>query len=763
MAVIERPSGLRIDLPETLRVVEMATPRRTRRTRAPLDEPAVPTDAQTAAAETAVLISALEEQRMELVDAVPMQPVPGAEAGPPPVRRRGQAGPVPPQQIVELSLPIKADEQAVVLLEQDGVYRWKLPDHVVRPERPTRRRGPMVESAAGVATFRIEIDTVPASGRVTRGARRGVISHVAYGGLRAFVLKFAAHALVGKVIAHLERHIRTGLVGISSVDPAKWAPVAPSEVELPRDRPARLLLLVHGTFSSTVGAFAGLGTRPLRKGFLERALGSYDAVLGYDHRTLSVDPLENASDLVGLLRSLRTPLPPTIDVVTHSRGGLVMRSMIESLLPFERDWQPRVERVVFVAATNHGTRLAEPDNWVEFVDLYTNLALAGTRALGLVPQTKLFAIVVGGVIQGVGALVKYLVGALVTDKDAPGLAAMEPDGDFVTRINETQPGQPDPQHSTYFAVTSDFESRGAGEGPTEMPPRLLMMLADGFIDRLFGASNDLVVDVESMSAIDPKVGGFVDDTLDFGANRLVYHCNYFVRPELVAALERWLELSEVAAPNGDAAARRATRAGVARQRLSARANTSFIEIDPDAIGTNVREAVRAASPEYVVIRRPRREGGYAYAYHRDEVMDLTRGRRLSAPIRASLELGEHRASAQEGGPESGAEGGSSGFPTTRRTVVFAGDEPAAVLAELEAHRRCTRRPALPRRRGLRPPVRPSPDELVPEGAEQLPPRRRTCTPSCPPRFGSGRPFRCRSRSPPMHSPGRLAGPRAQVS
>ena len=53
-----------------------------------------------------------------------------------------------------------------------------------------------------------------------------------------------------------------------------------------------------------------------------------------------------------------------------------------------------------------------------------------------------------------------------------------------------------------------LEVGAAGEGPKELPPRFLMMLADGFIDRLFKTTSDLVVDVASMTSIDPKVGGF---------------------------------------------------------------------------------------------------------------------------------------------------------------------------------------------------------------------------------------------------------------
>src|SRR5438874_100409 len=119
MPVIERPSGLRVVLPETFRVAEMPAPRRARRTRVPLDEPVVPTDAASASAETGVLIAALESQRIELVDAVPLQPAPGVAPGAPAGRRRrGPAAAVPPRQTVELSLPIQADEHAVVRLNR---------------------------------------------------------------------------------------------------------------------------------------------------------------------------------------------------------------------------------------------------------------------------------------------------------------------------------------------------------------------------------------------------------------------------------------------------------------------------------------------------------------------------------------------------------------------------------------------------------------------------------------------------------------------
>ena len=76
-----------------------------------------------------------------------------------------------------------------------------------------------------------------------------------------------------------------------------------NELELPTDRPVRLLLFVHGTFSSTVGAFGALGIDQNGQGFLRTAISSYDAVIGFDHKTLSLDPRENAEDLLARLRT----------------------------------------------------------------------------------------------------------------------------------------------------------------------------------------------------------------------------------------------------------------------------------------------------------------------------------------------------------------------------------------------------------------------------------------------------------------------------
>jgi triacylglycerol esterase/lipase EstA (alpha/beta hydrolase family) len=166
----------------------------------------------------------------------------------------------------------------------------------------------------------------------------------------------------------------------------------------------RVLLLVHGTFSSTIAAFAPMGLVPGAEGFLPTVLSTYDAVIGYDHRTLSVDPRQNAVDLLTELRRHHPGTDLTIDIITHSRGGLVTRSFVEAVLP-QSNWPAVVDNIVFVASTNGGTHLADPARWHDLIDLYTNLVTVGAAGLALVPGGAPVGAVVGGVVRGLGALV----------------------------------------------------------------------------------------------------------------------------------------------------------------------------------------------------------------------------------------------------------------------------------------------------------------------------------------------------------------------
>ena len=146
----------------------------------------------------------------------------------------------------------------------------------------------------------------------------------------------------------------------------------------------------------------------------------------------------------------------------------------------------------------------------------------------MLPGAAPVAAVVGGVVKGIGAFVKYLVSYAAKGDDVPGLKAMVPGGAFVEEINKTQQGQPGPG-TNWYVVSSNFHVKlfDDSHNPPEFPRELVVKLGEGFVDKLFEGPNDLVVDVSSMDAIDAKVGGFVREVLALGENDAVYHTNYF--------------------------------------------------------------------------------------------------------------------------------------------------------------------------------------------------------------------------------------------
>lgn len=462
-----------------------------------------------------------------------------------------------------LNVALADGEDALILLEEDGVFSWHVQGEDVTPpvarqamlrQRVTTGRRPSkATTRRRVKRFALSLPPAPAPvpapprGTAVAGRKRGLGSFIArtvVGQVTARVFRFVAGKIVGPIIDHMERNVLSGMVKIDDVDCTRWRLMDDSEqLDLPKDRPPLVLLLMHGTFSSTMGGFGGLSQTPHGKAVLKAALKKYDAVIGFDHKTLSATPMQNATDLLARLERQRWPKPPVFDAVSHSRGGLVFRSLVEAALPVS-NFQYKVNRAVFVACTNAGTELARRKNWDRMIDRYTNLAAAASRAVGLLSGTVVGAKILGEAIRGVGAFVKALAVAALDDNKVPGLEAMDPAGAFVRQLNDLQAGQPQPEGSFYCVMTSNFDPDTAQRNGTapEFPPAWWLRLGDKPVDELMGKENDLVVDVESMSEIDTSVGDFVKDRFDFGTNGTVYHTNYFLQKGTAIELTDWLQL-----------------------------------------------------------------------------------------------------------------------------------------------------------------------------------------------------------------------------
>ena len=436
---------------------------------------------------------------------------------------------------VEVSVTVGGDEDAVLLVEQNGEYHWELPDGTsIGAERTRRRQRTRGVAKQRTVTFRVRARVSPAAGGGMRA--RGVRG--IFGKVVALVLKFARKAVGGLVIKHLEKDVKPGLVRIASTEPEKWESLGDrDDIKLPDGRAPRVLLLVHGTFSSTMSSFGGL--RHTREGlaFLEKAIKTYDVVLGYDHRTLSEIPEENATQIIDRLKRIKWKETPEVDAIAFSRGGLVLRTLLERELG-ESTLELDCRSAIFVGCTNGGTLLAEPENWGKLVDTYTNLAAAAARGLSFVPQAAAFATVLSVTIKCIGILVKYLASFIIDGGGVPGLSAMEPDGEVVTSLNAGS--IPNVGTTKYLAVTNDYEpSRAEADGSADLlPASWRMKLADGLIDRLMGEANDLVVNTAAMTTV--GTGAFPGKTFTLGRNGRTIHTTYFRDPKVVAQLGEWL-------------------------------------------------------------------------------------------------------------------------------------------------------------------------------------------------------------------------------
>lgn len=513
----QRRSGLVIEVPDAY---EELTAERTRGRRRAAD---TTTEMPSFDEVDAAFAQALVDQDMDLVDEFEYELDPR--------KARSARGRSTGEQSLSVSVTAEPGESAIALIEQDGVYSWQFPVGAAPGDRRRSRR------SAEPEVLRFEI---PLSDAAPGADRRSVFSAVTdlAGRIKGRVLKTATGAVLGL----MEAKVEPGLVVMRPEGPQQWSHLDdPAELGLATDRENRLLVFVHGTFSSTVGSFhslAGLSDDGLFADMWKR----YDAVIGFDHPTLSVDPEKNALELLqALQRASGKGL--VFDAVSYSRGGLVLRSLVESLLP-QSGFAAHLETAVFVGATNEGTALADPENWRDFVDVYTNLALGAARAASLLPNAAPVALTVGAAVKGLGAFVKFLVDHAIDEGAVPGLAAMKPDGPFVREINGVQPGQPTQETSRYFAVTSDFEGGATTGGlANELPKKFLMTASDPVVDRLMrNQPNDLVVDTRSMTSIDRAAAPRAIEALDFGQNSVVYHTVYFTQEALAARLRTWLGL-----------------------------------------------------------------------------------------------------------------------------------------------------------------------------------------------------------------------------
>lgn len=272
-----------------------------------------------------------------------------------------------------------------------------------------------------------------------------------------------------------------------------------------------VLLFVHGTFSTANGGFGGIARDTIVE--LHRRYGG--RVIAFEHPTLADDPGAN-------VRTLLASLPSgglDVDIVCHSRGGLVSRLLAEAPAALGIDaGKVRVRRIVLGAVPNAGTILTDADHMVDMID---RLTTAVSLAPGGVVTEMLEAMITALKVIGHAGL-----------KSLAGLASMQPQGAFLKSLNG-----PGSKPADYFALAANFE-------PTDRGLRAVVTGAiDGAVDEIFGeANNDLVVPTDGVFAENGNARFPVPDgkRLVYGAADGVMHTNIFDQARSSERLLAWL-------------------------------------------------------------------------------------------------------------------------------------------------------------------------------------------------------------------------------
>lgn len=233
------------------------------------------------------------------------------------------------------------------------------------------------------------------------------------------------------------------------------------------DPKKRTLLLLHGTWSSTMGSFKHLiakkGLEQTEASFLQNVIidGDYEQVISFDRPTMSADVYTNIEHFFDFLGDIK--FDHQIDIITTSQGAMVA----EALSSYQKTKEHfKIRRVLMFSAANGCGYFKTADHIGTLLGVLRKNATPGIAKILL-------------------AAAQHSADWFVNN---PGLKQMHPDDALLAQILSATPNE---QSTEYINVVSDWDRR-LMKGSKRIL-RLPAALLDAVIKLSLGRQHDWVI------------------------------------------------------------------------------------------------------------------------------------------------------------------------------------------------------------------------------------------------------------------------------
>ncbi len=387
--------------------------------------------------------------------------------------------------------------------------------------------------------------------------------------VKRYVIKQGATVAVGPIAKKFEDWLtRDHSLGLYALGPE----LELLDVDWNASTSNKYLLLIHGVMSSINGSFGRMLEETDKKLWSEMRLRYEGRVLGYQHRSLTLSPIDNA---IEVLQGL--PVGTEIEILSTSRGGLVSDVLARcdcrnEVCGFSEREIAKIRTDDERQAKDEGWRDKKEENWLSTkMKLLNELAKQkrirvskairiACPAAGTVLLDRRLDHFMNVLLRGIGlafgpgqqaydilrTFVMEIIAARANTRDLAGLACMMPNSEFLKILNSNR-------HKVHRKLlTIEGDSR-VGRNV----PRSLLVI---FTNLFYQQQSDLVVNTSSMrkgvSSLSPAYY-FLSHTPETN------HFRYFRNSNTLEAILNGIRWNGISVPEGFSSASSSDRGSIA--------------------------------------------------------------------------------------------------------------------------------------------------------------------------------------------------------